>query len=194
VVRTAGQQDDEGWALAEATSSGESLLLLALARSPAYADSMTTFTALTPLLQSAAAVRDTLLVRPLPPVRSAFDQVVYVASGLTSILTLLLVALLVVAAFAIRRSVQKAHAELDRRIGEFGHRVDDFNQLLGRMHTQADRVVDLASGALSTVEWGADKVKKFKVRRRRRQKEKAGDLAPATPSPSTLPDSGDASR
>jgi len=155
---------------------------------------MTIFTALTPLFQSAAAVRDTLLVRPLPPVRSAFEQVVYVASGLTSILTLLLVAMLVVAAFAIRKSVQRAHAELDHRIGEFGRRVDDFNSLLGRMHTQADRVVDLASGALTTVEWGAEKVKKFKARRRRRRKEKGGDLPPDPTSPDALPDSGDASR
>jgi len=154
---------------------------------------MTILTALTPLFQSAAAVRDTLLVRPLPPVRSAFDQVVYVASGLTSILALLLVALLVVAAFAIRKSVQRAHAELDHRIAEFGRRVDEFNHLLGRMHTQADRVVDLASGAMSTVEWGTDKIKKFKARRRRRRKERADELPSDAAPPPTLPESGDAS-
>jgi hypothetical protein len=178
----------------KATASGEPAALLALAGSAAYAESMTILAALSPLLQSAAAATaaagDTLLVRPLPPVRSAFDQVVYVASGLTSILTLLLVTMLVVASLAIRRSVQRAHAELDRRIAEFGRRVDDFNSLLARVHAQADRVVDLASGAVSTVEWGADKIKKFKARRRRRRKT-GGDTPAADAPPPTAPDAGD---
>jgi phage-related minor tail protein len=36
-----------------------------------------------------AAAADTVLVRQVPPVRTAFEQLVFVASGLTSILTLL---------------------------------------------------------------------------------------------------------
>ena len=152
---------------------------------------MTIFAAWTPLLQSAAAARDTLLVRSLPPVRSVFEQVVYVASGLTAVLTLLLVAMLVAAVIAIRSSVQRAHAELDHRIAEFGRRVDDFNHLLGRMHSQADRVVDLASGAMSSVEWGADKLKKFRSRRRKRRKANDRDLPAERASPAASPDSGD---
>ena len=148
---------------------------------------MTTFAALAPLLQAVAAAPDTLLVRPLPPVRSGFEQVIFVASGMTSILTLVLVAVLLTALLAVRRSVRRAHDELDRRLADFGRRVDDFNHLLGRVHTQAERAVDLASGAMSTVEWGADKLKQFKTPRRRRRKEpRPTEAAPDA----TLPESG----
>ncbi|MCC7002835.1 MAG: hypothetical protein IT357_11830 [Gemmatimonadaceae bacterium] len=48
------------------------------------------------LLLQLAAVADTVLVRNVPPARTAFEQIVFVAQGITSLLVLLLVLLLVV--------------------------------------------------------------------------------------------------
>ena len=135
------------------------------------------------LAQGASTLRDTLLVRPLPPVRSAFEQLVYVASGLTSILTLLLVVALVIALLAVRRAVQRAHDTFERRLQEFGRRLDDFNALLGRVHNQADRVVDLTGSAISGVEWGADKIKDMRTRRRRRRKPRGDQPGGGSPPP-----------
>lgn len=131
--------------------------------------------------QGAAALHDTLIVRPLPPVRSTFDQLVYVASGLTAILTLLLVVALVIGLLAMRRAVQRAHDAFDQRLQEFGRRVDDFNALLGRVRNQADRVVELTGSAITGVEWGADKLKDMGTRRRRRRKPRGDTPGGNTP-------------
>lgn len=138
--------------------------------------------------QGAAALHDTLVVRPLPPVRSTFDQLVYIASGLTSILTLLLVVALVIGLLAVRRAVQRAHDAFDRRLQEFGRRLDDFNALLSRVHNQADRVVELTGSAITGVEWGADKLKDMRTKRRRRRKPR-GDQPGGGGSPPPAPES-----
>jgi len=141
------------------------------------------------LQQGATAVRDTLLVRPLSPVRSPFEEVVYIASGLTSILTLLLVVALVIAMLAVRRAVQKAHELFEKRLQDFGRRLDDFNALLGRVHNQADRVADLTSSAITGVEWGADKLKEMRTRRRRRRKPRGDGSGGGNPPPADADDS-----
>lgn len=138
--------------------------------------------------QSATALRDTVYVRPIPPLRSAFEQVVYVASGLTSILTLLLVVALVIGLLAVRRAVQRAHDAFDKRLQDFARRLDDFNALLGRVHNQADRVVDLTGSAITGAEWGADKLKDMRTRRRRRRKPR-GDKPDGGGSPPPAPES-----
>ncbi len=139
------------------------------------------------LAQGATAIRDTLLVRPLSPVRSPFEELVYIASGLTSILTLLLVVALVIALLAVRRAVQRAHDTFDRRLQDFGRRLDDFNALLGRAHSQADRVVDMTGAAISGVEWGADKVKDFVKRKRRPRNRKRRGEGPSGEGPADAP-------
>ena len=125
------------------------------------------------LLQAAAA-HDTLIMRQVPPVRSWFEQVVFVASGISTLLVLVLVAGLVVAMFAVRRSVQRAHEALDRRIADFGRRVDDFNELLGRVQRRAETVVEVGGMAMDGIAWGA---KKLGEGRRRRRKSKADKAA-----------------
>jgi hypothetical protein len=125
------------------------------------------------LLQAVAA-HDTVIMRQVPPVRSWFEQVVFVASGISTILVLVLVAGLVVAMFAVRRSVQRAHEALDRRIADFGKRVDDFNDLLGKVHRRAETVVEVGGMAMDGIAWGA---KKIGERRRRRRKSRADKAA-----------------
>jgi len=59
-----------------------------------------------------AAAAETLLVRPVPPVRTAFDQVAHVTSGLTSILTLLLCLSALWLILELRRRAGAIEAEL----------------------------------------------------------------------------------
>jgi len=125
------------------------------------------------LLQAVAA-HDTVIMRQVPPVRGWFEQVVFVASGISTLLVLLLVAGLVVAMFAVRRSVQRAHEALDKRVADFGRRVDDFNELLGKVHRRAETVVDVGGMAMDGIAWGA---KKLGNRRRRRKKLRADRAA-----------------
>jgi hypothetical protein len=127
------------------------------------------------LLQAVAA-HDTVIMRQVPPLRSWFEQVVFVASGISTLLVLVLIAGLVVAMFAVRRSVQRAHEALDRRIADFGRRVDDFNDLLGKVHRRAETVVEVGGMAMDGIAWGA---KKLGDRRRRRRKSRADKAAAA---------------
>jgi hypothetical protein len=66
---------------------------------------------MTPLLRIAA---DTLLVRPVPPTRSGFEQVVYTASGLTQVVTLLLLILLCVIFYRMWKAQQAMQEQLAR--------------------------------------------------------------------------------
>jgi hypothetical protein len=110
------------------------------------------------LLQAAAA-HDTVIVRQVPPVQSAFEQLVSVASGISTLLVLVLVTGLVLAMLAVRRSISRAHEALDRRIAEFGKRLDDFNELLGKVHKKADAIVEVGGMAADGIKWGAQKMK-----------------------------------
>lgn len=141
------------------------------------------------LEQAATTARDTILVRQLPPIRTPFEELVFTAGGLTSILVLVLVAMLVVALLAVRRSVQRAHATFERRLEDFGRRLDDVNSLVGRVTNQADRVADLTGSAISGVEWGADKINELRKRKRRpRRRRRDGGASPDGGSDSTPPD------
>ena len=127
------------------------------------------------LLQAVAA-HDTVIMRQVPPVRTWFEQVVFVASGVSTLLILVLIAWILWAMFAVRRSVQKAHEALDRRVADFGKRVDDFNDLLGKVHRRAETVVEVGGMAMDGIAWGA---KKFGEGRRRRRKSRADRAAAA---------------
>lgn len=61
---------------------------------------------------------DTLIVRQVPVVRSLFEQVVFVASGLTSILVLLLLLALLVALGALRSKAKETRRKIDDLLAE----------------------------------------------------------------------------
>jgi hypothetical protein len=110
------------------------------------------------LLQAAVA-HDTTIVRQVPPVHNAFEQVVSVAAGISTLLVLVLLTGLVVAMFGVWRSISRAHAALDGRIAEFGRRLDDFNELLTKVHKKADAIVEVAGMAADGLKWGANRMK-----------------------------------
>lgn len=65
-----------------------------------------------------AAVADTMIVRQVPPVRTAFEQLVFVASGLTSILTLLAVLVVLIILVGMRQAAIALQAKLDEVLTE----------------------------------------------------------------------------
>lgn len=110
-------------------------------------------------LIQAVAAHDTVIMRQVPPVRTWFEQLVFVASGISTLLVLVLVTGLVSALLAVRRSVQRAHEALDKRIADFGKRVDDFNELLGRVQRRAETVVHVGEKAMDGIAaWGGAKI------------------------------------
>lgn len=70
------------------------------------------------LFLQVAAVADTMIVRQVPPVRTAFEQLVFVASGLTSILTLLVVIVVLVMLVGMRQAAIALQAKLDEVLTE----------------------------------------------------------------------------
>jgi hypothetical protein len=70
------------------------------------------------LLLQLAAVADTVLVRQVTPARTAFEQLVFVASGLTSILTLLLVLVVLVVLVGMRATAVALQGKLDEVLAE----------------------------------------------------------------------------
>jgi hypothetical protein len=66
---------------------------------------------------------------------------------------------LVLVMFGIWRTVRRAHEALDRRIAEFGKRVDSFNELLEKVHRKADALVEVGGLAADGLKWGAQKIR-----------------------------------
>ena len=163
------------------------------------------------LLLQVAIARDTVLVQSLPPMRTGLEQVFFLAAGLTSVLTLALLATLVLALFWMRRGAIAAGERLDalleelrpmldqatktsesirktadliqeevasvhdgvhestervkKTVGQLADRVDDFNDLLGKVHARADAVVTVAGTAMDGIAWGAKKLRDRRTRR-----------------------------
>lgn len=65
-----------------------------------------------------AAVADTVLVRNVPPARTAFEQIVFVAQGITSLLVLLLVVMTLVSLLALRAKADEVKDKLEELLEE----------------------------------------------------------------------------
>jgi hypothetical protein len=76
----------------------------------------------------------------------------------------------------IREDVTKMHEAISetstrvrKTVGDLANRVDDFNELLGKVHQTADSVVDIAGTTIKGLAWGA---RALRERRRRRKERK----------------------
>ena len=70
------------------------------------------------LLYQLATVADTVLVRNLPAARTAFEQVVFVTSGLTSIFAFLLIGITVLGLLALRSTAHQVLHKLEELMVE----------------------------------------------------------------------------
>jgi HAMP domain-containing protein len=70
------------------------------------------------VLYQLASLADTVLVRNVPPVRSVFEQVVFVTSGLTSILVFVLIGMIVVGLLVLRSTATKVLEKLEELMVE----------------------------------------------------------------------------
>jgi uncharacterized protein YoxC len=69
-------------------------------------------------LQAVATAADTLIVRQVSPARTGFEQLVFVSSGLTSVLTLILLVVVIIALFALKKQAAETKAKLDALLAE----------------------------------------------------------------------------
>jgi len=74
--------------------------------------------ALHTLFQAAATVADTVIVRQVSPARTGFEQLVFVSSGLTTLLTLVLLVVVLFALVALKREAADTKARLDDLLDE----------------------------------------------------------------------------
>ena len=118
------------------------------------------------LFQTGSVLRDTVLVRPILPVRSGADQFFFYVSGVTSLLTLLLLVAVLVALFWIRRSARVA----GRRVDEL---MADLRPLLRQAAATSESVRVTADLVQQEVAFVRDGVHEAGVRVRRT----VGDLA-----------------
>jgi methyl-accepting chemotaxis protein len=116
------------------------------------------------LLLQLAAATDTVLVRNVPPVRSAFEQVVFVASGLTSILLLVLVLVLVVGLVVLRAKADAVQAKLDTLIAELSPMARHATAMSAEVREVAKNVNEMVAESRATVTVVNDRVRRSVVK------------------------------
>ena len=116
------------------------------------------------LLLQLAAAADTVLVRNVPPVRTTFEQIVFVASGLTSILLLLLVVVLVVGLLVLRAKADQVQGKLDKLIADLSPMAANANEMSIEVREVARNVNAMVADSRTTVTLVNDRVRKSVVK------------------------------
>lgn len=106
-----------------------------------------------------AAAADTVLVRSVPPVRTAFEQVVFVASGLTSIFVFVLIAMVVVAMLVLKAKADEVGRKLDAVLHELQPAVRSANVMAEDVRLAAQNVNAMVSDSRETVQMVNTKVR-----------------------------------
>jgi uncharacterized protein YoxC len=112
------------------------------------------------LLFQIAAAADTLVVRQVPPVRSTFEQVAFVVSGLNAIILLLLLLTVLAGLIGMRTRMNELHGKLDGLI-------DDLRPMAQKATLMADDVRDMARNVNHMVQDSRDTVRDANTRVRR---------------------------
>lgn len=99
-----------------------------------------------------AAIADTVLVRNVAPLRTTFDQVVYVTSGLTSILAFVLILMTVVGLLVLRSTAREVLQKLEALLVELRPMVRNTNAM-------SDDVRDVARNVNKMVDESRDTVR-----------------------------------
>jgi methyl-accepting chemotaxis protein len=103
------------------------------------------------LLQQLAAAADTIFVRQVPPVRTLFEQVAFVASGLVSVLLLVLLGLLLVSLGAMRRRAEEMRHKLDLLLAELRPMTQDAKATYQEVREVVKDVKEMVDESRTTV-------------------------------------------
>lgn len=103
------------------------------------------------LLFQLAVAADTVLVRNVPPARTAFEQLVFVTSGLTSILLFLLVCVLVVGMLVLRAKADEVQGKLDTLIAELSPMARNATAMSAEVRAVAQSVNAMVAESRETV-------------------------------------------
>jgi len=101
-----------------------------------------------PLLQTAV---DTLLVRQVPPDRTGFEQVVFVAAGLAQIVTLVVVVLLAVIFFRMWKAQPRLSEQVDPMLASATAAAENVRDLTEAVKENAVAAADALSNATERV-------------------------------------------
>ncbi len=115
------------------------------------------------LLQLAAAARDTLLVRPIPPIRTGFEQTVFVAQGILVIFAVLLIPLAIYGAFAMRQAAREAARRMDALLDELRPLAAHVKETSVAVRDTADMIRTDVATVHDTVQVATERVKQTVV-------------------------------
>ncbi len=110
-----------------------------------------------------ASVADTVLVRNVPPARSAFEQLVFVAQGITSLLVLLLVVLTVLALLVLRAKADQLQHKLDELLVELRPMTRSAAAMYEDVREVAKNVNEMVEESRDTVKTVNERVRKSVV-------------------------------
>ena len=77
--------------------------------------------------------------------------------------------------------MHESSERVKKTVGDLADRVDDFNDLLGKVHSRADTVATVAGSAIDVIAWGAERLRERKKRRTARKKKLQTDAPPPLP-------------
>ena len=104
------------------------------------------------LLFQIGAAADTLIVRQLPPVRSTFEQIVFVSSGITSILLLAVLIVVLVGMVALRNKTDDLRQKVDDLIADLRPMATSATATAEEMRVVAAKINTMVDDSRDTVQ------------------------------------------
>jgi len=112
------------------------------------------------LLSQLATAADTIVVRQVPPIRTTFEQVAFVASGLTSILALVLVVVAIVALLTLRRKADEMKVKVDEILVELRPLARNASAMYSDVREVAQDIKEMVEESRETVKSTNERVRK----------------------------------
>lgn len=115
------------------------------------------------LLLQLAAVADTVLVRNVPPARTAFEQIVFVAQGITSLLVLVLVVMTLISLLVLRAKADEVKDKLEELLEELRPMTRGAAAMYDDVREVAKNVNEMVDESRDTVKIVNERVRKSAV-------------------------------
>jgi hypothetical protein len=112
------------------------------------------------LLLQLAAAADTLIVRQVPPLRSGFEQLVFVLSGVTSVLAVILMAVTIWLILTLRARAEETRARVDALLLELRPLIDKAAATLDETRTVAKNANEIVERSRDTIRFADTRVRR----------------------------------